>query len=164
VLVTEPAHPAVAVLINPESAHPQVVHVRQQQRCGGDRGLHGPPRHAVVGCDLSDSPARVDHRRQDRRLQPSGASGPRRQLLRHRSERAPATGRLDARQPRLADHHLHPTGVPDVTDPLHTPRVHTRRHRPALGAAIFKINWLHLDPATAQRQVDRVDQPDIRAG
>ena len=30
---------------------------------------------------------------------------------------------------------------------------------PHSGQPSFKINWLHLDPATAQRQVDRVDHP-----
>jgi hypothetical protein len=37
--------------------------------------------------------------------------------------------------------------------------MYPRRHNPALGTAVVKINRLHLDPAAAQRQVDRIDYP-----
>ena len=79
--------------------------------------------------------------------------------LGRRGERPPRTRRLGAHQPGLADHHLDPAGVRDVPDPLHDPGVHPRRHHPTRRAAVRQINRLHLDPATAQRQIDRVDHP-----
>ena len=37
--------------------------------------------------------------------------------------------------------------------------MHPRRHHPTLWAAVFTINRLDLDPATPQRQIDRIDHP-----
>ena len=69
------------------------------------------------------------------------------------------TRRLATDQPRLADHHLDPAGVRDVADPLHRPGMDPPRHHPTLGATVVPLDRLHLDPATAQRQVDRLDHP-----
>ena len=157
--VAEPADPTVAVLIDTKPTHLQLIHIRQQHRGRVDRRLHCPPRHAMLGGDLRHRPAGIDHRGQQRRPQPGGAAGPDRQLLRRWGERASRTCRLGAGQARLAHHHLQLAGVRDVADPLHDPGVHPRRDHPTCRAAIGKLDRLNLDPATAQRQIDRVVHP-----
>lgn len=66
-------------------------------------------------------------------------------------------------QQRLPDHHHdNPAGVRHVPDPLLGPGMHPHRHHPTVRTARFQISPLNLDPATTQRQIDRVDRPVTR--
>ena len=58
--VAEPADPSVAVLIDPQVAHVQVVDVRQYVDGGVDGLLGSPPGDPEPGCDTGDGPAVVD--------------------------------------------------------------------------------------------------------
>jgi hypothetical protein len=123
-IIAEPAHPSVAVLIDAEPADMQVVDLRQQHCSGIDRGLHRPPRHPNIGGDLGDGTARVDHCAQQCCSQPGRAASPQRQLVGGRGERPPSTGRLCTNQSRLANHHLHSARVRHITNLLLGPSVH----------------------------------------
>lgn len=160
--VAEPAHPAVAVLVDTQVLYVQGVDVGQRVDRVVHRLLGGPPRHLMGLGDLGDRLTLVDDRGQQRLTQARRAPSPSRQLARGLGERPSRAPLLGAHQPWLHHQHLHTAGVRDVLDPLPTPRMHPRRHHPAVGAAAGDGVGLHDHPPTTQGQVDRVDHVVVR--